>query len=107
MNKEKQFIAALTPAAAPITAAPDEAPIPEEPKDDATATDTTTPNDIITDPNEVKPGPNSVPEQLKATAESFIMADDAPDFNLSAKELNMIVRALGIGQAKPKTKKRK
>jgi lambda family phage portal protein len=107
MNKEKQFIAALTPAAAPITAAPDEDPIPEEPKDDATATDTTTPNDIITDPNEVKPGPNSVPEELQAPAPSFIMADDAPDFNLSAKELNMIVRALGIGQAKPKTKKKK
>jgi hypothetical protein len=71
--------------------------IPEEPKDDATATDTTTPTDEITD----------VPAQLKAKAPSFIMADDAPDFNLSAKELNMIVRALGIGQAKPKTKKKK
>jgi lambda family phage portal protein len=107
MNKEKQFIAALTPAAAPITAAPDEAPIPEEPQADATATDTTTPTDIVTDPNEVKPGPNSVPEELQAPAPSFIMADDAPDFNLSAKELNMIVRALGIGQSKTKTKKRK
>ena len=103
MNKEKQFIAALTPAAEPITAAPDEAPIPEEPKDDATATDTTTPTDIITDPNEVKPGPNSVPEQLAAP--SFIMPDDAPDFNLSAKELNMIVTALGIGKTKAKKRK--
>ena len=104
MNKEKQFIAALTPAAAPITAAPDEAPIPEEPKADATATDTTTPTDII-DPNEIKPGPNSVPEELQAPAPSFIMPDDAPDFNLSAKELNMIVTALGIGKAKAKKKK--
>ena len=97
--------ASLAPTETPIESAPDEAPIPEEPQADATATDTTTPTDIITDPNEVKPGPNSVPEQLAAP--SFIMADDAPDFNLSAKELNMIVRALGIGQATPKTKKRK
>jgi hypothetical protein len=89
--------ASLAPTEAPIESAPDEAPIPEEPKDDATATDTTTPTDEITD----------VPAQLKAKAPSFIMADDAPDFNLSAKELNMIVRALGIGQAKPKTKKKK
>jgi hypothetical protein len=92
----------LKPAAAPITAAPDEAPIPQEPKADATATDTTTPTDII-DPNEIKPGPNSVPEQLAAP--SFIMPDDAPDFNLSAKELNMIVTALGIGKTKAKKKK--
>jgi hypothetical protein len=33
------------------------------------------------------------------------MPDDAPDFNLSAKELNMIVTALGIGKTKAKKRK--
>jgi lambda family phage portal protein len=88
----------LKPTDAPITSAPDEAPIPEEPKADATATDTTTPTDIVTDVPE-----NNPPDQLAAP--SFIMPDDAPDFNLSAKELNMIVTALGIGKTKAKKKK--
>jgi hypothetical protein len=31
---------------------------------------------------------------------------DEPDFNLTPKEMNMVVKAIGIG-AKPKIKKRK
>jgi hypothetical protein len=40
-----------------------------------------------------------------AKTETFTMRDDA-DFTLTPKEMNMVVKAIGIG-ARPKTKKRK
>jgi hypothetical protein len=40
-----------------------------------------------------------------AKTETFTMRDE-PDFNLTTKEMNMVVKAIGIG-AKPKTMKKK
>jgi hypothetical protein len=42
----------------------------------------------------------------KPQTESFTMRDD-PDFNLSAKELDMVAKAVGLKDKKPRTTKRK
>jgi hypothetical protein len=44
-------------------------------------------------------------QALVPSTETFTMRDE-PDFNLTPKEMNMVVKAIGIG-AKPKTKKKK
>jgi len=74
--------------AAPISATPPAAPLPE---------DTT-----------VQPQLEEAIEPVKAlipSTETFTMRDE-PDFNLTPKEMNMVVKAIGIG-AKQKTKKKK
>jgi len=89
---------------APTPSAKANTPIPKEPEADNIATDNLAPTDVITDPNQPNSSPDNAPEEMQAATESFIMPD-APDFNLSTKELNMIVQALGIGKSKSKKKK--
>jgi hypothetical protein len=42
----------------------------------------------------------------KPETEAFIMKDD-PDFNLSAKELDMVAKAVGLKDKKPRTIRKK
>jgi hypothetical protein len=54
-------------------------------------------------------GPETVKEleqEIKALSESFTMKDD-PDFSLSAKELDMVAKAVGLKDQKPKAKKKR
>ncbi|NDD54481.1 phage portal protein [bacterium] len=83
-----QITGAPVAPAAPISATPPAAPLPE---------DTTVQPQLE---EAIEPVQASVP-----TTETFTMRDD-PDFNLTPKEMNMVVKAIGIG-AKPKTKKKK
>ena len=80
--------AAPAAPAAPIAATPPAAPLPE---------DTTVQPELE---EVIEPVQASVP-----TTETFTMRDE-PDFTLTPKEMNMVVKAIGIG-SKPKTKKKK
>jgi hypothetical protein len=83
-----QITGAPAAPAAPIADTPPAAPLPE---------DTT-----------VQPELEKAIEPVQAsvsTTETFTMRDE-PDFNLTPKEMNMVVKAIGIG-SKPKTKKKK
>ena len=105
--KEREFIASIgtvtpqTDVAAPVEAVK-EAPAIDEP----------TPVNPEKDPNagpdaelsaKIQVSVNSIKEVL---SESFTMKDD-PDFNLSSKELDMVAKAVGLKDKKPKTTKRK
>jgi len=101
--KEREFIASIgtvtpqTDVAAPVETVK-EAPAINEP----------TPVNPEKDPNA---GPDAelsakIPEPVKEASESFTMRDD-PDFNLSAKELDMVAKAVGLKDKKPRTTRKK
>jgi hypothetical protein len=85
------------------------APAPQEPVAEAPAIDEPTPVNPEKDPNagpdaELAAKPQeSVKEVL---SESFTMRDD-PDFNLSSKELDMVAKAVGLKDKKPRTTRKK
>ena len=93
--KEKEFIASLGTVAPEVDEAAPVQPVDEAPAVDEEATEE------IKDPNA---GPSTemsakIQESIKSInqvlSESFTMKDD-PDFNLSAKELDMVANALGL-----------
>jgi lambda family phage portal protein len=97
--KQKAQEAGLTMADVQITGAP---AAPTEPVA-VTPPAAPLPEDTTVQPQleeAIEPVQASVP-----STETFTMRDE-PDFNLTPKELNMVVKAIGIG-AKPKTKKKK
>ncbi|NDD56069.1 hypothetical protein EBZ39_19755 [bacterium] len=83
-----QITGAPAASTQPVAVTPPAAPLPE---------DTTVQPQLE---EAIEPVQASVP-----TTETFTMRDE-PDFNLTPKEMNMVVKAIGIG-AKPKTKKKK
>jgi capsid protein len=97
--KQKAQEAGLTMADVQITGAP---AAPTE------AVAVTPPAAPLPEDTTVQPQLEEAIEPVKASVQStetFTMRDE-PDFNLTPKEMNMVVKAIGIG-AKPKTKKRK
>ena len=105
--KEREFIASIgtvtpqTDVAAPVEVIK-EAPAIDEP----------TPVNPEKDPNA---GPDAelsakIEESVKSIkevlSESFTMKDD-PDFNLSSKELDMVAKAVGLKDRKPRTARKK
>ena len=86
-----QITGAPAAPAAPIAATPPAATLPE---------DTTVQPELEELEEVIEPVQASVP-----TTETFTMRDE-PDFTLTPKEMNMVVKAIGIG-SKPKTKKKK
>jgi hypothetical protein len=97
--KQKAQEAGLTMADVQITGAP---AAPTEP------VAVTPPAAPLPEDTTVQPQLEEAIEPVQASipsTETFTMRDE-PDFNLTAKEMNMVVKAIGIG-AKPKTKKRK
>jgi len=97
--KQKAQEAGLTMADVQITGAP---AAPTE------AVAVTPPAAPLPEDTTVQPQLEEAIEPVKASipsTETFTMRDE-PDFNLTPKEMNMVVKAIGIG-AKPKTKKKK
>jgi hypothetical protein len=99
--KEREFIASIgtvtpqTDVAAPVEVVK-EAPAIDEP----------TPVNPEKDPNAGPDAELAAKPEETIKSESFIMRDD-PDFNLSSKELDMVAKAVGLKDKKPKTTKRK
>jgi hypothetical protein len=109
MNQDDaERIAKGAPTKSSTATGGESAPTPQEPVAEAPAIDEPTPVNPEKDPNA---GPDAelsakTPEPVKEVSESFTMRDD-PDFNLSAKELDMVAKAVGLKDKKPKTTKRK
>lgn len=108
--KEREFVASIGTVAPQTDVA-----APVEVVEEAPAIDEPTPVNPEKDPNagpdaELSAnGPETVKEleqEIKVLSESFTMKDD-PDFNLSSKELDMVAKAVGLKDKKPKTTRKK
>jgi hypothetical protein len=116
MNKDDaERIAKGAPTKSSTATGGESAPAPQEPVAEAPAIDEPTPVNPEKDPNagpdaELSAnGPETVKEleqEIKVLSESFTMRDD-PDFNLSSKELDMVAKAVGLKDKKPKTTRKK
>ena len=116
MNKDDaERIAKGAPTKSSTATGGESAPAPQEPVAEAPAIDEPTPVNPEKDPNagpdaELSAnGPETVKEleqEIKVLSESFTMRDD-PDFNLSTKELDMVAKAVGLKDKKPKTNRKK
>jgi hypothetical protein len=116
MNQDDaERIAKGAPTKSATATGGESASVPQEPVAEAPAIDEPTPVNPEKDPNagpdaELSAnGPETAKEleqEIKVLSESFTMRDD-PDFNLSSKELDMIAKAVGLKDKKPRTTKRK
>jgi lambda family phage portal protein len=113
MNKDDaERIASGAPTKIPKATNGESGSAPQEPEAVAPAIDEPTPVNPEKDPNA---GPSAelsakIQESIKSInqvlSESFTMKDD-PDFNLSAKELDMVAKAVGLKDKKLKTIRKK
>jgi hypothetical protein len=110
MNQDDaERIAKGAPTKSATATGAESAPAPQEPVAEAPAIDEPTPINPEKDPNagpdaELSAKPKEIVKEL--LSESFTMKDD-PDFNLSSKELDMVAKAVGLKDKKPRTSKTK
>jgi lambda family phage portal protein len=102
--KEREFVASIGTVAPQTDVA-----APAEIVKEAPAINEPTPVNPEKDPNagpdaELAAKPKEIVKEV--LSESFTMKDD-PDFNLSSKELDMVAKAVGLKDKKPKTTRKK
>jgi hypothetical protein len=107
MNQDDaERIAKGAPTKSATATGGENAPAPQEPVAETSAIDEPTPVNPEKDPNAGPDAELSAKPEEAIKSESFIMKDD-PDFNLSSKELDMVAKAVGLKDKKPKTTRKK